>query len=86
MLAGARLADTFLVYCLSTTGRGLFSLSCLSFIEIQQECKRNLRWERVTQAAVNLWPLYIHLPYNHSNSEHRLESEASPVAMFTLDH
>lgn len=41
-----------------------------SSIEIQQD---GLRWERVTQAAVNLRPLYIHLLYNHSNPERRLE-------------
>lgn len=62
----------------------------LGSIEIQQESslivRECLQWERVTQAGVNLWTLYIHLLYNHSNPKHRLESKASPAAMFTLDH
>lgn len=93
---GRREASRYLSYLMSRRHpmlerwSGLFSLSCqiwptlpLRFIWNAGE---SLRWERVTQAAVNLWPLYIHLFYNHSNPNQRLESKASPAAMFTLDH
>lgn len=69
---------------------GFFSLSCRIWptppLRFSRNARESLRWERVTQAAVNLWPLYIHLLYNHSNPKQRLECEASPAAMFTLDH
>lgn len=55
-------------------------------LRFSRNARESLQWERVTQAAVNLWPLYIHLLYNHSNPKQHLESKASPAAMFTLDH